>query len=114
VPLSVCGSADERSSLNPRGSGGSSRILGRVTDGSTPKSWVVRLPASPPMKDSPEQLVAAAGGSDAPSNPYCEFEVDRANDPTFVRQEAAQRRFPEQYLRRLRRLGQREKHRQTD
>ncbi|MEQ7008524.1 hypothetical protein ABN028_20330 [Actinopolymorpha sp. B17G11] len=85
-----------------------------MTDESTPKAWVVGLPASPPMKDSPEELLMAAGGSDAPSNPYYQLEVDHANDPAFVRQETARRRFRGQYLRRLRRLRQREKHLRTD
>ena len=66
------------------------------------------------MKDSSEELLKAAGGSDAPSNPYYQFELDQANDPSFVRQESARRRFRGQYLRRLRRLRQREKHLRGD
>lgn len=72
-----------------------------------PKAWVMGFPASKPMKDSPQDLLAAAGGSDAPSNAYYQLEVDHANDPTFVRQETERRRFRGQYLRRLRRLRQR-------
>jgi hypothetical protein len=84
-----------------------------VTDESTPKAWVLGVPARPALKDSPEGLIAEAGGSDAASNPYYQFEVDRAHDPTYVRQEAARRRFRGQYLRRLRRLRQREMHHRT-
>jgi hypothetical protein len=85
-------------------------ILGIVQDECTPKAWVLGLPAGPPLKDSPERLIAAAGSSDAASNPYYQLEVDRAMDPTYLRQETARRQFRGQYLRRLRRLRQREKH----
>jgi hypothetical protein len=99
--------------LVQRCAGVGSGHTGIVMDESRPKAWVLGFPARPPLKDSPDRLIAEGGGSDAASNAYYQFEVNRANDPTYVRQEAARRRFRGQYLRRLRRLRQREMHHRT-
>lgn len=68
---------------------------------------VVDLPAGPPAKDSLAKIVDAAGGSDDAENDY--YEV--AADPQFVQQERGRRRYRGTYLRRLRRLAPRWRHR---
>ena len=80
-----------------------------VADESTPKAWVIGFPAGPPMKDW-----FRARDQDLSQNSELQAEVEGANDPAKVRMETAQRRFRGQYLRRLRRLHEREKHRGTD
>jgi hypothetical protein len=65
----------------------------------TPKSeWASDLPAGPPMHEELARLVESDGGSDEAENAYFES----ANDPQYVRLEAAQRRFRSQLRRRLR------------
>jgi hypothetical protein len=72
----------------------------------TPKGWVAALPDGPPHKVSLARIVDADGGKDEAENGYYES----AADPDYVRLETAQRRFRGQYLRRLRRRGERERH----
>jgi hypothetical protein len=78
-----------------------------MQEDAAPKTeWVINLPDGPPDKDSLARLVDADGGRDEAENSYYEA----AADPAFVRVETAQRRFRGQYLRRLRRLAERERH----
>jgi hypothetical protein len=70
---------------------------------------VVSFPDGPPDKQALGRLVAADGGRDDAENSYYEA----AADPDFVRLEAAQRRFNGQYLRRLRRRAERNRHEQS-
>jgi hypothetical protein len=76
-----------------------------VSDGQdAPKAeWVSELPSGPPERESLARIVDADGGQDDAENAYYES----AADPDAVRLETARRRFRGQYLRRLRRLGQR-------
>lgn len=74
----------------------------------TPKAWVAGLPSGPPDRDSLARIVDADGGRDDAENAYYEA----AADPDFVRMETMQRRFRGQYLRRLRRIAERSRHRQ--
>lgn len=58
------------------------------------------LPAGALAKDALARIVDADGGRDDAENAYYEA----AADPSIVQIEAARRRFPGQYLRRLKRL----------
>jgi hypothetical protein len=71
-----------------------------------PKVWVLMLPARQPEKVPLARIVDADGGRDEAENSYYEW----ASDPNFVRLEKAQRQFRGQYLRRLRRLRERDRH----
>jgi hypothetical protein len=62
-------------------------------------SWLSGFPAGPPDKDGLARVVDADGGRDDAENSYYE----EAADPTFVRLEAARRRFRGQYFRHVRR-----------
>ena len=68
--------------------------------------WVNDLSSGPSERDSLARIVDADGGRDEAENAYYEA----AADPDHVRLETAQRRFRGQYLRRLRRLGERQRH----
>lgn len=68
-------------------------------------SWAGGFPAGPPGKDGLARIVEADGGRDDAENSYYED----AADPRVVRLEKARRRFRGQYLRRLRRLGDRDR-----
>lgn len=71
----------------------------------TPKAaWVAGLPSRGDKVDL-GRLVDADGGHDEAENGYYEA----AADPTFVQQQREQRRFRGAYLRRMRRLGSRDK-----
>jgi hypothetical protein len=77
---------------------------GGVREPDAPKAgWIHGFPASQPDKESLARIVDADGGRDEAENSYYEA----AADPGFVRTEKAQRRFRGQYLRRLRRLADR-------
>jgi hypothetical protein len=71
-----------------------------------PKRWVRMLPDGQPDKVALARIVDADGGRDDAENTYYEW----AADPDFVRQETTRRRFRGQYLRRLRRLRERQRH----
>lgn len=79
-----------------------------MSDGQDPAKaeWVNGLPSGRPDRVSLARIVDADGGRDEAENAYYEA----AADPDYVRLETAQRRFRGQYLRRLRRLGQRKRH----
>jgi hypothetical protein len=79
-----------------------------VSDGAEPAKaeWVNDLPSGPPDRDSLARIVDADGARDEAENSYYEA----AADPGYVRLETAQRRFRGQYLRHLRRLGERQRH----
>jgi hypothetical protein len=66
--------------------------------------WVNSFPAGPPDKAGLARIVDADGGRDDAENAFYE----EAADPGFVRIETARRRFRGQYLRRLRRLADRD------
>jgi hypothetical protein len=68
--------------------------------------WVECFPSGPPNRDSLARIVDADAGSDEAENAYYEAVAG----PDFVRLETAQRRFRGQYLRRLRRLSERDRH----
>ncbi len=76
-----------------------------VRDGQdAPKAeWVSELPGGPPERESLARIVDADGGQDDAENTYYEW----AADPDAVWLETARHRFRGQYLRRLRRVGQR-------
>jgi hypothetical protein len=79
-----------------------------VTDSDAPakSGWVERLPSGPPEKDILARVVESDGGRDEAENGYYEA----VSDPGYVQRETAQRRLRGQYLRRLRRLRERERH----
>jgi hypothetical protein len=64
------------------------------------------LPGRQPDKVALARIVDADGGRDEAENTYYEWVAD----PDFVHQETIQRRFRGQYLRRLRRLRERQRH----
>ncbi|GAA1620932.1 hypothetical protein GCM10009764_50340 [Nocardia ninae] len=68
-------------------------------------SWIVDFPSYRPSKDSLARIIDADGGRDEAENSYYEVFAD----PSYVRREAAERRFRGQYLRRLRRLANRDR-----
>jgi hypothetical protein len=70
-------------------------------------AWASSFSARPPDKDGLARTVDADGGRDDAENSYYE----EAADPGFVRLEKARRRFRGQYLRRLRRMGLRDRSR---
>ncbi|MGN0066027.1 MAG: hypothetical protein ACI379_17460 [Nocardioides sp.] len=67
--------------------------------------WAARLDAGPPSRESLGRIVDEDGGKDEAENEY--FEA--VNDPQFVANETAQRRFVSQLRRRLRHLKGRDK-----
>ena len=67
--------------------------------------WLAVLPAGPPDKIGLACIVDADGSRDVAENSYYEA----AADPGYVRVERARRRFRGQYLRRLRRLADRDR-----
>lgn len=71
------------------------------------ESWAGDLPAGPPSRESLARVVDEDGGQDEAENGY--FET--VNDPQFVANETAQRRFRSQLRRRMRhrRATQRER-----
>jgi hypothetical protein len=77
-----------------------------VSEGDAPKAWVSGFPAGPPAKIDLGRIVDSDGGRDEAENSYYEA----AADPDHVRMETARRRFRGQYLRRLRRRGERDRH----
>jgi hypothetical protein len=79
-----------------------------VTDRHDPAKteWVNGLPSGPPDRDSLARIVDTDGGRDDAENAYYEA----AADCDHLRLETAQRRVRGQYLRRLRRLGERQRH----
>jgi hypothetical protein len=66
--------------------------------------WIGCFPAGPPGKAGLASIVDADRGRDEAENSYYE----EAADPGFTWIETAQRRFRGQYLRRLRRLADRD------
>jgi hypothetical protein len=79
-----------------------------VTDNDAPKlEWIVNFPDDQPDKVSLARIVDEDGGRDDAENSYYEAVAD----PEFVRMETTQRRFRGQYLRRLRRIANRDQHR---
>jgi hypothetical protein len=78
-----------------------------VSHDGTPKAWVRDFPDGRPDKVGLARIVDADGGRDEAENTYYEA----AADPDYVRMEAARRRFRGQYLRRLRRRAERDRHR---
>lgn len=87
---------------------GYSRHTALVIDSGEPAKaeWVNDLPSGPPERDSLARIVDADGARDEAEVAYYEA----AADPDFARLETEQRRFRGQYLRRLRRLGHRQRH----
>jgi hypothetical protein len=78
-----------------------------VTQNDAPKSeWIIGLPDGQPDKVALARIVDEDGGRDDAENSYYE----EAADPDFVRMETAQRRFRGQYLRRPRRIANRDRH----
>jgi hypothetical protein len=69
--------------------------------------WAGTFPAGPPGKEGLARVVESDGGRDEAENSYYE----EAADPAFVHLERARRRFRGQYVRRLRRLGDRDRSR---
>ena len=80
-----------------------------MAKGDTPKGWVEALPDGQPDRVALARVVDADGGRDEAENSYYEA----AADPAYVRLETEQRRFRGQYLRRLRRIAAKERHRAT-
>lgn len=72
--------------------------------------WVARLDGGPPMRDELARIVDEDGGKDEAENGYFES----ANDPKFVANETAQRRFRSQLRRRLRHREATQRERGTD
>jgi hypothetical protein len=68
--------------------------------------WLGGLPEGQPSHVSLARVVDADGGRDEAESSYYET----AADPSAVRMETSQRRFRGQYMRRLRRLSQRARH----
>jgi hypothetical protein len=66
--------------------------------------WIGCFPSGPPDKAALARIVAADDGRDETENSYYE----EAADPGYAWIETARRRFRGQYLRRLRRLADRD------
>jgi hypothetical protein len=78
-----------------------------VEEPEAPKlDWIGRLPEGEPSHVRFARIVDADGGRDEAENSYYEAYAD----PSAVRMETTQRRFRGQYMRRLRRLSQRARH----
>ena len=102
--MEICRCANDDFQLRPRLSAADDV---RMEEQDAPKlDWIGGLPEGRPSHVNLARIVDADGGQDEAENSYYEAEAD----PSAVRMEMSQRRFRGQYVRRLRRLRQRVRH----